>query len=139
VNNIVLPGTSMPHVLWSLQAWQEAVWEGHPDAQGKRAEAFQGVQARQHWIASPRTNTTSSCAITVNFLDYIGEPVQLKRTEARLPGHRIPDLLHAAGLGAEERVLEGREVARKRGHSPFSCKPPEKGDVPFFSPEGSRA
>ena len=37
VNNLVLPGASMPHVLWSLQGWQvkeEPAHEGQAQAQG---------------------------------------------------------------------------------------------------------
>ena len=34
MNNLALPGTAMPHVLWELQGTQEAVWEGNPDAKG---------------------------------------------------------------------------------------------------------
>ena len=40
VNNLVLPGTAMPHVLWELQGVQEAVWEGHVDAQGNAQKQF---------------------------------------------------------------------------------------------------
>ena len=43
VNNMVLPGTAMPHVLWQLQGVQEAVWEGHPDAQGNVQERIYDV------------------------------------------------------------------------------------------------
>ena len=54
VNNLALPGTAMPHVLWELQGTQEAVWEGQTDAQGNVAEALQGVQARDARQAEPR-------------------------------------------------------------------------------------
>jgi ubiquinol-cytochrome c reductase cytochrome c1 subunit len=40
VNNLALPGTAMPHVLWQLQGTQEAVWEGHTDAQGNAQKHF---------------------------------------------------------------------------------------------------
>src|SRR5690606_22241036 len=31
VNNLVMPNTSMPHVLWELQGLQEAVYDGESD------------------------------------------------------------------------------------------------------------
>src|SRR5512139_953072 len=40
VNNLALPGTAMPHVLWELQGTQEAVWEGTTDAQGNVQKHF---------------------------------------------------------------------------------------------------
>jgi len=84
VNNIVLPGTSMPHVLWSLQGVQEAVWEGHPDAQGNVQKHFKEFKP-----ASTGSLTADEydqfVRDTVNFLDYIGEPVQLKRTKLGFP------------------------------------------------------
>ena len=54
MNNLALPGTAMPHVLWELQGTQEAVWEGHTDAQGnvqKHFKEFKLASARQ---AEPR-------------------------------------------------------------------------------------
>jgi ubiquinol-cytochrome c reductase cytochrome c1 subunit len=78
VNNLALPGTAMPHVLWELQGTQEAVWEGHTDAQGNVQKHFKEFK--------PATPGKLSAAEydgfvrdTVNFLEYIGEPVQVKR------------------------------------------------------------
>ena len=78
VNNLVLPGTAMPHVLWELQGMQQAVWEGHTDAQGnvqKQFKAFEptmpGKLTAEQYDAWVRD--------TVNFLAYIGEPVQVRR------------------------------------------------------------
>ena len=45
VNNLVLPGTAMPHVLWELQGVQEAVCEGHVDAAGKSS----GSSRNSNW------------------------------------------------------------------------------------------
>ena len=62
VNNLALPGTAMPHVLWELQGMQEAVWEGHTDAQGnvqKHFKEFKLARARQDGRPS---STTRSCA-----------------------------------------------------------------------------
>jgi ubiquinol-cytochrome c reductase cytochrome c1 subunit len=77
-NNLVLPGTAMPHVLWELQGMQEAVWEGELDAQGNAARHF-----KEFRIATPGKLSPEEYAgfvrDTVNFLDYIAEPVQLER------------------------------------------------------------
>ena len=78
VNNLSLPGTAMPHVLWELQGTQEAVWEGHTDAQGNVQKHF-----KEFTLASPGKLTPEEYDAfvrdTVNFLEYIGEPVQARR------------------------------------------------------------
>jgi ubiquinol-cytochrome c reductase cytochrome c1 subunit len=78
VNNLALPGTAMPHVLWELQGTQDAVWEGHTDAQGNVQKHFKefkpgtpGKLSAEEYDAFVRD--------TVNFLEYIGEPVQVQR------------------------------------------------------------
>ena len=79
VNNLVLPGTSMPHVLWKLQGYQAAVYDGESDAAHETVhKKFKGFE-----IAEPGTLTPQEydrfVLDTVNFLEYIGEPMQLKR------------------------------------------------------------
>jgi ubiquinol-cytochrome c reductase cytochrome c1 subunit len=78
VNNLALPGTAMPHVLWELQGTQEAVWEGHTDAQGNVQKQF-----KEFKLAQPGTMDAEQYDAfvrdIVNFLDYVGEPVQIKR------------------------------------------------------------
>jgi ubiquinol-cytochrome c reductase cytochrome c1 subunit len=78
VNNTALPGTAMPHVLWELQGTQEAVWEGIPDAQGNVQKHF-----KEFTLANPGKLTPEQydefVRDTVNFLEYIGEPIQAKR------------------------------------------------------------
>ena len=68
----------MPHVLWELQGTQEAVWEGHTDAQGNVQKHF-----KEFKLDSPGTLTPEEYDAfvrdTVNFLEYIGEPVQARR------------------------------------------------------------
>jgi ubiquinol-cytochrome c reductase cytochrome c1 subunit len=68
----------MPHVLWELQGTQEAVWEGHTDAQGNVQKHF-----KEFKLASPGTLSPDEYDAfvrdTVNFLAYIAEPVQAKR------------------------------------------------------------
>ena len=88
-NNLVLPGTAMPHVLWELQGIQNAVWEGQVDAQGNASKHFKEFEL----TVPGRMNQhefDSFVRDTVNFLDYIAEPVQLKR---RSLGYRVTAFL----------------------------------------------
>jgi len=84
VNNLVLPGTAMPHVLWELQGVQEAVWAGEPNAQGDVRHEF-----KEFKIGTPGKMTAEEYANfvrdTVNFLVYIGEPAQLQRRSLGVP------------------------------------------------------
>ncbi|HEU4485930.1 MAG TPA: cytochrome c1 [Povalibacter sp.] len=79
VNNTVLPGAAMPHVLWELQGYQKAVYEGESDAQHTAVHrVFKGFELAQKGSLSPQ-EYDQFVRDTVNFLDYIGEPMQLKR------------------------------------------------------------
>ena len=74
VNNIVLPGTAMPHVLWELQGVQRAKFE-----QGEGGlEEFKGFESIRPGALPPEEYNEVVRDI-VNFLDYIGEPVQRDR------------------------------------------------------------
>jgi ubiquinol-cytochrome c reductase cytochrome c1 subunit len=84
VNNIVLPGTAMPHVLWNLQGVQEAVWEGHPDAQGNVQKHFKGFELATPGTMSPE-EFDAFVRDTVSFLEYIGEPARLQRQSLGFP------------------------------------------------------
>ena len=77
-NNLALPGTAMPHVLWQLQGMQDAVWEGHTDAQGNVQKQFKEFKLSSPGTMSPDEFDTF-VRDTVNFLEYIGEPVQARR------------------------------------------------------------
>jgi ubiquinol-cytochrome c reductase cytochrome c1 subunit len=83
-NNTVLPGTAMPHVLWELQGVQEAVWAGEPNAQGDVSHEF-----KEFKLATPGKMTAEEydgfVRDTVAFLEYIGEPAQLKRRSLGFP------------------------------------------------------
>ena len=83
-NNIVLPGTAMPHVLWELQGVQEAVWEGQVDAAGNAQKHF-----KEFKLATPGKLTPEQydgfVRDTVNFLEYISEPAQLQRKSLGFP------------------------------------------------------
>jgi ubiquinol-cytochrome c reductase cytochrome c1 subunit len=79
VNNLVLPGTSMPHVLWDLQGLQAAVYDGESDAEHNAVhKRFKQFRLERTGSLSPK-EFDSFVRDTVNFLDYIGEPMQLER------------------------------------------------------------
>ena len=85
VNNLMLPGTAMPHVLWELQGEQEVVWEGKMDAQGNASKHFKEFKSVKPGKLTPE-EFDGFVRDTVNFLDYIAEPVQLKRQSL---GYRV--------------------------------------------------
>jgi ubiquinol-cytochrome c reductase cytochrome c1 subunit len=83
VNNLVFRDVAMPHVLWEMQGWQEAVVveetgeDGLPIRRidhlelvippGEKPEVYQGETYEQ---------TVSDL---VNFMVYLGEPIKLQR------------------------------------------------------------
>ena len=75
VDNVVLAGTAMPHVLWELQGLQTAVMEPDPEHEGEEHLVLElttpGSLSEEEYDAVVRD--------IVNFLDYIGEPMQLER------------------------------------------------------------
>jgi ubiquinol-cytochrome c reductase cytochrome c1 subunit len=73
VDNLVLPGTAMPHVLWQLQGLRrpvESEGEGGEEAMAYE-QITEGTVSEDEYDLLVRD--------IVNFLDYIGEPVQLER------------------------------------------------------------
>lgn len=79
VNNLMLPGTAMPHVLWKLQGLQQAVYDGESDPEHNAVhKKFKEFELAQPGSLSPQDYDTF-VRDTVNFLDYIGEPMQLER------------------------------------------------------------
>jgi ubiquinol-cytochrome c reductase cytochrome c1 subunit len=77
VNNLVLPNTSMPHVLWELQGLQEGVF-----AEETRDGATHSVFREFRQFTPGRLSAGEYDAFVrdiVNFLVYIGEPMQLER------------------------------------------------------------
>jgi ubiquinol-cytochrome c reductase cytochrome c1 subunit len=85
MNNTVLPGAAMPHVLWELQGIQKAVYEGKPNAEGNVDKEFTGFELESEGKLKPE-EYNEFVRDTVNFLDYIGEPMQLER---RAIGFRV--------------------------------------------------
>lgn len=77
-NNTVLPGSSMPNVLWELQGIQRPVYgEGQGHAAPERLE-----------LASPGTLDPEAYDRTIRditaFLQYVGEPSAMKRASVGL-------------------------------------------------------
>jgi ubiquinol-cytochrome c reductase cytochrome c1 subunit len=78
VNNVMLPSTAMPHVLWELQGVQEAVFVEEAAEGGTSQKKLAELR-----LATPGKLTPEEydrfVRDTVNFLVYIGEPMQLER------------------------------------------------------------
>ena len=74
-NNLVMESAAMPHVLWELQGTQRAIFEEHEH--GLEFEGFEPVTE-----GSMSTDEYDQFVLDlVNFLEYIGEPVQLERRQ----------------------------------------------------------
>ncbi len=78
VNNAAFPNAGMPHVLWQLQGMQKPVYEVHKDHAGNEAKVLKGFELPQQGSMSPPV-FRESMADLVNFLAYVGEPIQLER------------------------------------------------------------
>jgi ubiquinol-cytochrome c reductase cytochrome c1 subunit len=79
MNNLMLPGTSMPHVLWELQGLQQAVYDGESDAEHNAVhKKFKEFELAKQGSLPPQ-EYDQFVRDTVNFLDYIAEPMQLER------------------------------------------------------------
>ena len=78
VNNAAFPNAGMPHVLWELQGMQKAVFETHKDAEGNEVKTLKGFELVQPG-SMDQSEFKKSMADLVNFLSYVGEPIQLER------------------------------------------------------------
>ena len=78
VDNLTAPGTSMPHVLWELQGYQNAEFSKHDNADGSVTTAFDGFE---HLSAGQMDSEDYDEFVrdTVNFLAYIAEPMRSDR------------------------------------------------------------
>ena len=65
----------MPHVLWELQGVQEAVYEEDPEHEGEEHMVLELTTPGQ----LSESEYDEVVRDIVNFLDYIGEPMQLER------------------------------------------------------------
>ena len=97
VNNVVLPNTAMPHVLWKLQGTQHAVFAEHEGVQ--EFEEFELVRPGE-LSATEYDNVVRDI---VNFLDYIAEPIKRERQQlgTRVIGFLLVFLLIAFMLKKE--------------------------------------
>jgi ubiquinol-cytochrome c reductase cytochrome c1 subunit len=98
VDNVVLPGTAMPHVLWQLQGTQRAVFA--TDEHGVESlERFDLARPGELGVEEFDTVVRD----IVNFLDYIGEPIKRQRQQlgSRVIGFLLVFLLIAYMLKKE--------------------------------------
>lgn len=79
VNNVVLESAAMPNVLWELQGSQRAIFveEEHDGIVTQVFEGFEQVEPGQ--LSSEEYD--QFVRDLVNFLEYIGEPIQLQRRQ----------------------------------------------------------
>lgn len=77
VNNLALPNASMPHVLWELQGLQTAIFE-EEEHNGMKHIVFRKFEHASAGTLTPE-QFDEFVRDTVNFLDYIAEPMKLKR------------------------------------------------------------
>jgi ubiquinol-cytochrome c reductase cytochrome c1 subunit len=77
VNNLTLPNASMPHVLWELQGLQRAIFE-EEEHNGLKRVVFSKFESASPGRLGPE-QYDEFVRDTVNFLDYIAEPMKLKR------------------------------------------------------------
>jgi ubiquinol-cytochrome c reductase cytochrome c1 subunit len=87
-NNPLLPGASMPHVLWEYQGIQRVVTEPRPrDAQGREQACRHGEVANACFVrfetVSPGLMTEAEYSGLIrdisNFMEYIAEPAAMER------------------------------------------------------------
>ena len=78
VNNLVLEGTSMPHVLWELQGYQTAEFSSHTNEDGSVTKSFEGFELMSAG-AMDAEDYDEFVRDTVNFLAYISEPIRSDR------------------------------------------------------------
>lgn len=79
VNNVVLENAAMPHVLWELQGSQRATFAEH-EHDGAVTKVFEGFEQVEPGTMSP-DEFDQFVRDLVNFLEYIGEPIQLERRQ----------------------------------------------------------
>ena len=78
VNNRVLAGTSMPHVLWELQGFQSANFTVEEFDDGSKAVHFEGFEPLTPGSMDAE-DFDEFVRDTTNFLAYIAEPIRSER------------------------------------------------------------
>ena len=78
VDNLQLPGTSMPHVLWELQGYQAAHFTDHENEDGSVTTTFEGFEQLTPGSMDSE-DFDNFVRDTTNFLAYIAEPIRSDR------------------------------------------------------------
>ncbi len=78
VDNVVLAGTSMPHVLWELQGYQKANFDDHENEDGSVTHTFTGFEQVTEGSLDSE-DYDQFVRDTTNFLAYVSEPVRNQR------------------------------------------------------------
>jgi ubiquinol-cytochrome c reductase cytochrome c1 subunit len=78
VDNVVLAGTSMPHVLWELQGYQAADFEHHENEDGSVTTTFLGFKPLSAGTMDAE-EYDEFVRDTTNFLAFIAEPIRQDR------------------------------------------------------------
>jgi ubiquinol-cytochrome c reductase cytochrome c1 subunit len=78
VDNLQLPGTSMPHVLWELQGYQAAHFTDHANEDGSVTTTFDGFEQLTPGSMDSE-DFDNFVRDTTNFLAYIAEPIRSDR------------------------------------------------------------
>ena len=78
VDNLQLPGTSMPHVLWEVQGYQAAHFTDHNNEDGSVTTTFEGFEQMTAGKMDSE-DYDEFVRDTVNFLAYIAEPIRSDR------------------------------------------------------------
>lgn len=78
VNNVVLAGTSMPHVLWELQGYQKASFSHHQNDDGSTTSTFEGFEMLSAGSMDAE-DYDDFVRDTTNFLAFIAEPIRQDR------------------------------------------------------------
>ena len=82
VDNTVLAGTSMPHVLWELQGYQKALYSEHVETNSDGSTTTTHEFDKFELVSTGKLDVEeyeSFVRDTVNFLAYIAEPIRAER------------------------------------------------------------
>jgi ubiquinol-cytochrome c reductase cytochrome c1 subunit len=78
VNNLVFDKVGMPHVLWELQGWQKPVYKTVEGPDGETHEVIEHLEVVEPGKLN-EADYDRAVLDLVNFLAYMGEPVQSER------------------------------------------------------------
>ncbi|HKK14618.1 MAG TPA: cytochrome c1 [Gammaproteobacteria bacterium] len=78
VNNLAFPNVGMPDVVWELQGWQKPVYKTITNADGEKEKVIDHLELVKQGKMTP-VEYDQAVRDLVTFLDYMGEPIKLKR------------------------------------------------------------